>query len=111
MLKLIYIYKFECCYRAQRLQMRSGLEKSQTPDAKHLTLLEAMNHVKLNFAPLMAQTFTQGLATGRVNNSLGRNTITAYKLGEIELSEEIGDTTLFLRQITVAMYPPTTGFD
>jgi len=71
-------------------------------DTKHLSILDAMVYVKHNMAPLMVHTFEQGLAQQQQSTSL---TVNAYKLGELELNEEIVDTTLFLRQITAAMYP------
>ena len=78
-----------------------------------LSILEAMDHVKHNIAPVFAQTFAQGLAQSRnmTKNSAGSYTVSAYKLGEINLNEDIGDTTLFLRQITAAIYSPANGFD
>lgn len=71
---------------------------------KQFTIPDAMAHIKQNIAPLAsatakAETFDEGFA--RLNS----NTVTARKLGEIELKEPIVDTTLFLRQITMAMYP------
>jgi len=77
-----------------------------------LSILEAIYHVKHDIAPIVAQTFAQGLAETRmVKNSVGAYTIAAYKLGEINLNEDIADTTLFLRQITAAIYPPANGLD
>lgn len=72
---------------------------------KQFTIPEAMAHIKQNIAPYAsakAETFDEGFA--RLNS----NTVTARKLGEIELKEPIVDTTLFLRQITMAMYPSRT---
>ena len=77
-------------------------------DTKHLSILEAMVYVKHNMAPLMVHTFEQGLALAQQKQQLQQSTsltVSAYKLGELELNEEIVDTTLFLRQITAAMYP------
>ena len=62
------------------------------------TILEALNHVKQNISPI-AQTFDEGFKkqTG--------NTVKPINLGEIELNEPIVNTTQFLREITMAMYP------
>lgn len=74
---------------------------------KQLTIPEAIAHIKQNIAPFAsaiekAETFDEGFV--RLNS----NTVTARKLGEIELKEPIVDTSLFLRQITMAMYPNRT---
>jgi hypothetical protein len=66
----------------------------------HLSILQAMTHIKQNISPIAAQTFEQALK----EKPKGQN-VTAHKLGEIMLNEPILDTTLFLRQITMAMYP------
>ena len=65
-----------------------------------LSILHTITHIKQNMAPIAVQTFEQALKTQQSGP-----TITAHKLGEITLSEPIIDTTLFLRQITMAMYP------
>ena len=77
---------------------------------KHLSINEAMNHIKQNVAPVIAKTFKQGfedMKTGRgiTEDIFGDYTIIAHNLGDINLTEEIVDTTLFLRQITMAMFP------
>ena len=72
------------------------------PRTKQFTILEAMNHIKQNISPkatTMANTFEEGFKKQTSNK------VTVHKLGEIELKEPIVDTTLFLRQITMAMYP------
>ena len=66
----------------------------------HLSIQQAMTHIKQNIAPIAAQTFEQAL-----KEKPCELTVTAHKLCEIELNEPILDTTLFLRQITMAMYP------
>jgi len=66
----------------------------------HLSILQAMEHIKQNMSPIAAQTFEQAL-----KEKHSGPTVTAHKLGEIMLNEPILDTTLFLRQITIAMYP------
>ena len=74
------------------------------PRTKQFTILEAMNHIKQNISPkaaTIANTFEEGF------KKQTSNTVIAHKLGEIELKEPITDTTLFLRQITMAMYPNT----
>ena len=58
-----------------------------------------MTHIKQNIAPIAVQTFEQAL-----KEKHSGPTVTAHKLGEIELNEPILDTTLFMRQITMAMY-------
>jgi len=72
-----------------------------------------MDHIKHNITPIVAQTFTQGLADSRkiTKNNAGSYIVTAYKLGEININEDIGDTTQFLRQITAAIYPTTNGVE
>jgi hypothetical protein len=74
--------------------------KYMFPATKQFTILEALNHVKQNISP-KALTFDESFKT-QVQTG---NTVTANKLGEIELNEPIVDTTWFLRQITMAMYP------
>jgi len=69
---------------------------------KQFTILEAMTHITQNISPkaaILATTFDEGFKKQQ------SNTIVAYNLGEIELNEPVVDTTLFLRQITMAMYP------
>jgi hypothetical protein len=68
------------------------------PANKQFTILEALNHVKQNISP-KALTFDEGF------KKLTGNTVNAHKLGEIELNEPIIDTTRFLQQLTMAMYP------
>ena len=72
------------------------------PRPKQFTILEAMTHITQNMslkAAIVATTFDVGF------KNLQGNTIVAHNIGEIELNEPIVDTTLFLRQITMAMYP------
>ena len=72
------------------------------PTTKQFTILEAMTHITHNMSPkaaIIATTFDDGFKKQQ------GNAIVAHNLGEIELTEPIVDTTLFLRQITMAMYP------
>jgi hypothetical protein len=80
------------------------------PVTKQFTILEALKHVKQNISPkaeTVALTFDEGFKR-QTSNTLTGNTVIAHNLGDIELSEPIVDTTLFLRQITMAMYPNRT---
>ena len=77
------------------------------PATKQFTILEALNHVKQNISPKaanLAMTFDEGFKRQTFNRLIG-NTVIAHNLGDIELKEPIVDTTLFLRQITMAMFP------
>ena len=81
------------------------------PITKHYTILEAMEHIKKNISPkaasMKANTFDEGFRQQNTN-TIGfkrTNTVIAHNLGEIELNEPIVDTTLFMQQITMAMFP------
>jgi len=69
-----------------------------------LSINDTLVYVKQNTAPLLAQTFKEGFLKNS-ENSHGSQTITAHRLGDINLNEEITDTTRFMRQLYMAMFP------
>lgn len=72
---------------------------------KQLSILDALEYLKQNAAPLIAQTFKEGFNDLKIIDSVGSQRITAHRLGEIDLNEEIKDTSRFMRQLYMAVYP------